>query len=273
MTVMTPVLLVALIGFICAGLLVFASHVFRVEVDERVGLVREALPGANCGGCGFAGCDDYAANLVADESLACTKCSPGGASTAEAIAEILGRSAGATEPQIAQVMCNGTCEASHTVLEWQGMSSCKGAKGWFTSPNACMFGCIGLGDCADACQFDAIGVVDGVARVNRENCVACGACVSTCPQKIIKLVPAKNQVFVMCSSEDKGAVARKNCDNACIGCMKCTKVCNFDAITVEDNLARIDAEKCKSCGLCAVECPTGAINSLRKLPKKKAAKA
>lgn len=267
-SVMTPVLLVAAIGLICAGLLVFASKVFHVEVDERVTQVREVLPGANCGGCGFAGCDDYAANLVGDEELPCTKCSPGGAAVAAQIAEILGRSAGAAEPQVAQVMCNGTCGARRTVLEWQGMQSCKGAKGWFTSPNACMYGCIGLGDCVNACQFDAIGIVDGIAVVNRENCVACGACASTCPQKIVKLVPKKSQVHVLCSSTDKGAVARKNCDNACIGCMKCTKACNFDAITVEDNLARIDYSKCKSCGMCAAVCPTGAINSFRKLPKK-----
>ena len=271
--IMTPVLLVAVIGFVCSGLLVFASKVFHVEVDERVTQVREVLPGANCGGCGFAGCDDYAANLVADESMPCTKCSPGGAAVAAQIAEILGRSAGAAEPQVAQVMCNGTCEASKTVLEWQGMQSCKGAKGWFTSPNACMYGCIGLGDCVKACQFDAIGVVDGVAKVNRENCVACGACASACPQKIVKLVPKKSQVHVLCSSTDKGAVARKNCNNACIGCMKCTKVCNFGAISVEDNLARIDYDKCKSCGLCVMECPTGAINSFRKVKAKKAAPA
>ena len=153
--IMTPVLLVAVIGLVCSALLVFASKVFHVAVDERVTKVREVLPGANCGGCGFAGCDDYASNLVADESLPCTKCSPGGAGVAAQIAEILGRSAGASEPMVANVMCNSTCDASRTVLEWQGMSSCKGAKGWFTSPNACMFGCIGLGDCAEACQFDA----------------------------------------------------------------------------------------------------------------------
>ena len=244
--VMTPVLLVAVIGFVCAGLLVFASKVFHVAVDERVTKVRECLPGANCGGCGFAGCDDYASNLVGDESIPCTKCSPGGAAVAAQIAEILGRSAGAAEPQIAQVMCNGTCDARRTVLEWQGMESCKGAKGWFSSPNACMYGCIGLGDCVKACQFDAIGIVDGVAKVNRENCVACGACVGTCPQTDVKLVPKKSQVHVLCSSTDKGGVARKNCDNACIGCMKCMKACNFDAIHVEDNLARIDYDKCKS---------------------------
>ena len=269
--VMTPVLLVAVIGLICAGLLVFASKVFHVAVDERVTQVRECLPGANCGGCGFAGCDDYASNLVADEELPCTKCSPGGAAVAAQIAEILGRSAGAAEPQVAQVMCNGTCGARRTVLEWQGMQSCKGAKGWFSSPNACMYGCIGLGDCVNACQFDAIGIVDGIAKVNRENCVACGACASACPQNIINLVPQKNMVHVLCSSTDKGAVARKNCDNACIGCMKCTTVCNFDAIHVEDNLAKIDPAKCKSCGLCAAVCPTGAINSFKKLPSKEQA--
>ena len=266
--VMTPVLLVAVIGFVCAGLLVFASKVFHVAVDERVTLVRECLPGANCGGCGFAGCDDYASNLVSDESIPCTKCSPGGAAVAAQIAEILGRSAGAAEPQVAQVMCNGTCDARRTVLEWQGLQSCKGAKGWFSSPNACMYGCIGLGDCVKACPFDAIGIVDGIAKVNRENCVACGACAGACPQKIVKLVPKKSQVHVLCSSTDKGAVARKNCDNACIGCMKCTKACNFGAITVEDNLARIDYSKCKSCGMCAAVCPTGALNSFKPLPKK-----
>ena len=172
-------------------------------------------------------------------------------------------------------MCNGTCGSRRTVLEWQGLQSCKGAKGWFSSPNACMYGCIGLGDCVNACQFDAIGIVDGVARVNRENCVACGACVGTCPQKVVKLVPKKSQVHVLCSSTDKGAVAKKACDNACIGCTKCTTVCNFDAITVDikggEFLARINYDKCKSCGLCAAVCPTGAINSLRKLPTKEAA--
>ncbi len=271
--VITPVILVAVIGLICAALLVIASKVFHVEVDERISQVRECLPGANCGGCGFAGCDDYAANLVSDETLSCTLCAPGGAAAAEAVAEILGRSAGAAEPEVAQVLCNGVCDKTRENHEWQGLNSCKGAKGWFTSPKACMFGCIGLGDCVDVCEFDAIGIINGVAVVNRENCTACGMCVKNCPQSIITLAPLKSQVHVLCSSTDKGGVARKNCDNACIGCMKCVKVCNFDAIHVEDNLARIDYSKCKSCGLCVYECPTGAINSFRKLkPKKKAEK-
>ncbi|MBQ0018230.1 MAG: RnfABCDGE type electron transport complex subunit B [Clostridiales bacterium] len=266
-SVMTPVLVVAVIGMLCAGLLVVASKVFFVEVDERITQVRECLPGANCGGCGFAGCDDYAANLVEDETMPCTKCAPGGAAAAEAIAKVLGRDAGSAEPQVAQVLCNGTCGASKKVLEWQGLQSCKGAKGWFSTPNACMFGCIGLGDCVNVCEFQGIGIVDGVARVNRNNCVACGMCANVCPQQIIKLVPQKSMVHVVCSSTDKGAVARKNCDNACIGCMKCTKACNFDAITVEDNLARIDYSKCKSCGMCVTQCPTGALNTLKPMTK------
>lgn len=265
--VMTPVLVVAVIGLLCAALLVVASKVFHVEVDERVTQVRECLAGANCGGCGFAGCDDYANALVEDPTLSCTKCAPAGAAAAEQIAEILGRSAGSTEPQVAQVMCNGVCGKSRTILEWQGLQSCKGAKGWFSTPNACMYGCIGLGDCANACQFDAIGVVNGVATVNRNNCVACGSCVAVCPQSIIKLVPQKSQVHVLCSSTDKGAVARKNCDNACIGCMKCTKACNFGAITVEDFKASIDYSKCKSCGMCVTQCPTGALNTLKPMDK------
>ena len=263
MTIMTPVLIVAVIGLVCAGLLVVASKVFAVEVDERVTKVRECLPGANCGGCGFAGCDDYAANLVADESMPCNKCAPGGAAAAEAIAAVLGRDAGSSDPQVAQVMCNGTCDKSRTVLEWQGLQSCKGAKGWFSTPNACMHGCIGLGDCVNACEFNAIGVVNGVARVNRDECVACGSCAAVCPQSIIKLVPKKMNVHVLCSSTDKGAVARKNCDNACIGCGKCTKACNFGAITVEDNKAIIDYSKCKSCGMCVTQCPTGALNTYK----------
>jgi len=267
MTVMTPILVVAIIGLLCALLLVVASKVFHVEVDERITQVRECLPGANCGGCGFAGCDDYAANLVEDETMPCTKCAPGGAAAAEAIAAVLGRDAGATEPSVAQVRCNGTCGASKTVLEWQGLQSCKGAKGWFSTPNACMFGCIGLGDCVNVCEFEGIGIVDGVAKVNRTNCVACGMCANVCPQKIIDIVPIKSLVHVACSSTDKGAVARKNCDNACIGCMKCVKACNFDAIKVEDNLAKIDYTKCKSCGMCVTQCPTGALGTYKLMTK------
>lgn len=270
--VVTPVLLVVAAGLIASVLLVIASHVFYVEVDERVSNVREILPGANCGGCGFAGCDDYAAAVVNDESVSCSCCSPGGAATAEKIAEMLGRNAGGGEKQVAQVMCNGTDQASRKILEWQGMQTCAGAKGFFNGMSACSYGCIGLGDCVNACAFNAIGIIDGVAKVNRDDCVACGACARSCPQKIIKMIPFKSQVSVLCSSHDKGGVAKKNCDNACIGCGKCTKVCKFEAITVNDFLASIDYDKCKVCGMCVKECPTGAINTYLERHIKKVAK-
>lgn len=257
----TPVLIVVAAGVVASVLLVIASHVFHVPVDERISAVREILPGANCGGCGFAGCDDYAAAVVEDENTSCSACTVGGAECAEKIAEILGRNAGAAEKEVAQVMCNGTYDASKKILEWQGLQSCKGAKTFFNGNSACSYGCIGLGDCVEVCQFDSIGVLNGVARVNREACVACGACVRECPQGIISMVPYKSQVHVLCRNMDKPAQTRKQCLNGCIGCGKCAKVCKFDAITIENNLATIDPIKCKNCGMCMKECPTGAINS------------
>lgn len=158
-------------------------------------------------------------------------------------------------------MCNGDLNASKKILEWQGMQSCAGAKTFFSGNSACSHGCIGLGDCVDACKFNSIGVIDGVAKVNVDSCVACGACAATCPQGIIKMVPAKQQVHVLCQNTEKGAQTRKQCSNGCIGCMKCVKTCKFDAIHVENNLASIDYTKCKNCGMCMTVCPTGAINS------------
>lgn len=259
--IVTPVVIVVVAGFIAALLLTIASKVFYVPVDERVSQVREILPGANCGGCGFAGCDDYANAVVNDENQSCSACSVGGAACAAAIAELLGRNAGAGEKMVARVTCNGTCGATGKIAEYQGLMTCKAAKTYFSGNGQCQFGCIGLGDCAAECDFNAIGVIDGVAVVNRDNCVACGKCVKGCPQHIIQLVPEKNQVHVLCSSKDKAPITRKNCSNGCIACGKCAKVCKFDAITVENNLAVIDMDKCKNCGMCMRVCPTGAINS------------
>ena len=259
--VVTAVAFVVIAGLIAALLLVIASHVFYVPVDDRVSNVREILPGANCGGCGYAGCDDYAAAVVGDENTPCNACTVGGASVAAQIAEMLGRNAGSAEEKVAQVKCNGTCDASKKILEWQGMQSCAGAKTFFSGNSACAFGCIGLGDCVNVCDFDSIGIVNGVAKVNHDTCVACGQCAKACPQHLIDMVPKKAQVHVLCSNTDKGAATRKQCDNGCIGCGKCVKVCKFEAITVENNVASIDYSKCKNCGMCLKECPTGAINS------------
>ena len=262
-SIVIPVILVVAVGFVAAAVLSFASKVFYVAVDETAAAIRAELPGANCGGCGFAGCDDYANALAGDHDLPCNRCAVGGPAVAEKIAGILGVSAGDEERQVAVVMCNGVNGASKKVMEYTDLKSCKAAKSVFGGLNACTYGCLGLGDCVDACQFDSIHVRDGVAWVNRDTCTSCGACVKACPNHLIRLAPEKNLVFVRCSNKDKGGQAMKACSNACIGCKKCEKVCKFDAVHVNDNLLFIDPEKCKNCGMCEKECPTGNIINMR----------
>lgn len=270
---LTPILIVVAIGLVCAGILTIASKVFFVPVDETFAMLRAELPGANCGACGYNGCDDYANALAEDHSLSCSLCPVGGADVAAKLAEVLGVEAGSADKEVAVVMCNGHKDAAKTIMEYKGVQTCAAAKQFFGGLSACPHGCIGLGDCAAACDFDAIHICDGVAVVNRDNCVGCGVCAKTCPNSVIKIQTAKNLVVVQCKNTDKGAVARKACSNACIGCGKCAKTCKFDAITVENNVATIDPAKCKNCGLCAKECPTGAINNMRikKAPAKLAA--
>ena len=271
MSILTPVLLVVAVGFVLAVILTIASKVFFVPVDETVANLRAELPGANCGACGFAGCDDYAAALAEDPSIGTAKCPVGGADCAAALAAVLGVEAESAEPQVAVVMCNGNHSAAKSLMEYQGLSTCVAAKQMFGGVNVCSHGCLGLGDCERICPYGAIKVCDGVAVVARELCVGCGMCANQCPNKVIRIAPAKNKVVVACNSKDAGAKTRKACSNGCIGCKKCEKACKFEAITVENNLAFIDPEKCKNCGLCAKECPTGAIINMR--AKRKPAEA
>lgn len=268
-----PILLVVVVGLVCAIMLSIASKVFFVPIDETAAALRECLPGANCGGCGFAGCDDYAASMAKDRSVPCNKCPVGGPSVAARLAEVLGVEAGAAEKQVAVVMCQGSNDVSKSLLEYQGPKSCKAAKQLFGGLKTCQFGCLGLGDCEAACNYNSIKVVNGVARVDRDACVACGACAKACPQSLIRISPASNMVICHCHSNDKGAVTRKACEVGCIGCKKCESVCKFDAVHVTDNLAFIDPEKCRNCGMCAKVCPTGAIRNLRLLAKEKETRA
>lgn len=263
-TILLPAIIVAVVGLIAGIVLTIASKVMFVPVDEKVAAIQEVMPGANCGACGFAGCDDYATALGEGTTDDTTSCPVGGANLAAAIAEILGVEAGSADPESAMVLCKGNNYATNKIMEEVRIKSCKEAKMFYGGDWACTHGCLGLGDCVKACKFDAIRVINGCAVVDREGCVGCKACAKECPQHIITMVSKKKLVFITCSSTDKGAVARKACSVACIGCMKCQKSCKFDAITVENFLAKINFEACKNCGLCAKECPTGAIVNLRK---------
>ena len=261
------------LGIIFGAILGFASKIFAVDEDPRVGMVQECLPGANCGGCGYPGCGGLAAAIVAGKAPV-NSCAPGGAKAAAAIAEVMGVVAEETEPMVAFVKCGGTCDKAQNKYEYDGIDDCIMASQLAgASSKACAYGCMGLGSCVKVCKFDAIKIENGVAVVNPDLCVACGKCVSTCPKKIIDLVPKKKKVKVQCSSKDMGKAVMSVCSAGCIGCNICEKTCKFDAIHVIDNIAVIDYDKCKNCGMCANKCPKKVITGYRVEAPKPAAPA
>ena len=250
---------VGIVGIVIGVLLGIASEKFKVEVDEKEILVRAELPGNNCGGCGFAGCDALA-KAIAEGKAPANACPVGGAPVGEKIAAILGVSAGAAEKKVAFVRCKGTCDKVKTLYNYEGIDDCaKASVVPAGGPKACSYGCTGFGSCVKACQFDAIHVVNGVAVVDKEKCVACGKCAEACPRHLIELVPYKANHLVQCSSHDKGPAVKKVCEAGCIGCTLCTKQCEFDAIHMDNNVAVIDYTKCTGCGKCAAKCPAHVI--------------
>lgn len=267
------ILFLAIVGALAALLLFVVSKKFHVEEDARIELVNEALPGANCGGCGYPGCSGFARACVEAESMEGLFCTVGGNDTMLKVADILGRTAVEAEPQLAVVRCNGTCDARPKVNQYDGASSCAIVAATYGGETGCTFGCLGLGDCTLACGFDAIKMnpLTGLPEVDEERCTACGACVKACPKMIIELRkkgPKGRRVFVSCVNKEKGGVAKKACDNACIGCSKCFKECKFEAITIANNLAYIDPNKCRLCRKCVEACPTGAIHEINFPPRK-----
>ncbi|MEE3332877.1 MAG: RnfABCDGE type electron transport complex subunit B [Ruminococcus sp.] len=256
--ILTAVIPVVIIGLICAVVLVTASILMAVKEDERIPKVRECLPGANCGACGYAGCDGYAKAIVEDNA-APNLCVPGAKATAEALGEVLGIEVEETEPKVAFVHCAGDCEHTEDIVEYEGVDSCKAAKLIFGSKGKCSYGCLGLGDCKNACPEEAIYIQNGVAKIGKQYCVGCGICVKTCPNKLISLIPNRDVRTVACSNQDKGAVTRKVCSAGCIACRKCVKACPNEAISIVNNHAVIDGDKCTGCGSCESECVVGGI--------------
>lgn len=250
--------IVAAIGFIAGLGLSVCSVIMAVKSDEKVEALRAELPGANCGACGYSGCDGYAEALAKGEAKP-GACAPGGADVNEKLGAILGVSVEMAEPKAAYVLCGGDCHKTDSKMFYNGIKTCKAANMLYSGPGKCSYGCIGYGDCAAACQYGAVSVKNGKATVDRSLCTACGACVKACPKGIIELLPVKTAATVQCSNKDKGAAARKVCSVSCIGCGICAKNCEFGAITVENNLARIDPEKCTGCGKCVEKCPQNCI--------------
>jgi len=260
-TVFIAIISMTAIGLICSILLAVASKVMHVEVDERMALIRNCLPGANCGACGYSGCNGYATAIVEDD-VAANLCPPGGNEVVTQISEIMGLGAGAgVTRSVAVVHCIGNNETKSDKMEYMGMTTCVAAKLHFGGQNACSFGCMGFGDCVKACPSDAVCIEKGLARVDMRKCTGCGLCAGACPSKVISITPAPVYTSVMCKNNEKGGVLKDKCKVGCIGCMKCVKECPSEALTLKDNLAVNDFSKCTGCLACVEVCPKSCIVS------------
>ena len=257
------ILFFLLIGAAAGGLLTAAGKLFFVKTDETVEKITESLPGANCGGCGFAGCEAYAQAIAKGEAKP-NLCSPGGLEVNRNISAILGVSVEETEPRKAYVHCNGCSDTTEDKYVYIGSRSCIAAEKFYNGKGKCSYGCIGFGDCASVCDNDAIEIVNGVAVINPGKCFGCGKCVKACPNHLISLKKQSSTVAIRCFSQDPGKITRTVCKNGCIGCGICEKKCPEKAVTINNNHAEIDYGKCTSCGVCAASCPAKCIEVLIK---------
>ena len=260
--ILIAVAIIGGIGLIGGILLAVISHFCDSgEENARLAEIRDALPGANCGACGYAGCDSYA-EAVENGSAEPNLCAPGGKDAALKLSDILCVEIELTQ-KVARLNCNGCTDNAETKYNYFGLQSCKAAAALGGGMKSCDFACLGLGDCQNVCEFGAISVKDGVASVNEELCGGCGLCAKTCPKQVISIVTKKASAVVPCSNKQKGGVARKNCKVACIGCSACVRACEFGAITVENFLATVDTEKCTACGKCVAACPQKIISIVK----------
>jgi len=261
MEILYAALIVGGVGLIIGIILSVSGKFLAVPVDEKEIAIREVLPGNNCGGCGYAGCDGLAAAIAKGES-APNACPVGGAEVAKKIGDIVGIEAELIK-HVAYVRCAGDCDSTRQKYNYVGNMNCIDAA---SIPGgggkACSYGCLGYGTCVNVCDFNAIEIVNGIAKVDKEKCVACGKCVAACPKKLIELIPYEAKYVVKCSSKDRGKDVKNACDKGCIGCGLCAKNCEYESIEFKDNIAHIDQTKCQSCGVCMEKCPVKAILKL-----------
>ncbi|MCF6242722.1 MAG: Fe-S cluster domain-containing protein [Bacteroidales bacterium] len=268
------IITVGAIGLVAAVILFFVAKKFYVEEDPRIDQIEDALPSANCGGCGYPGCRNFAEACVKADSLDDLFCPVGGNDVMKDVAKIIGIEAVEKQAQIAVIRCSGSFEYRPKTNNYDGAANCTIAANLYSGDTGCQYGCLGLGECVDACTFDAMYMDEktGLPVVIQDKCTGCGDCVRACPKDIIELRnkgKKDRRIFVSCINEDKGGVAKKYCSVACIGCSKCFKECNYDAITIKNFLAYIDYNKCVLCRKCVAVCPTDAIHEINFPPRKK----
>ena len=271
---MTEILIaIGILGGLGLGfglVLAAASKAFYVEADPRLEQLNECLPGANCGGCGYAGCGGYAEAVLNGEAPI-GKCASGGNECAQAMGNIMGIKADAVTRKVALVRCSGEktydkdgnlTKGAKVKANYEGFKDCLAAtKVGGSGPLSCKYGCLGYGSCTKACKYGAIKVKNGVAQVDEDLCVGCMACAAVCPRGLIVPVEPGHNVVIACNSMAKGAVTTRGCTVGCIGCGLCQKICPKGAITVTNNLAVIDYSLCDNCGLCATVCPKKLIKN------------
>ncbi len=245
-------------GIVFGAGLAVASKIFAVEENELAVKVRALLPGANCGACGYPGCDNLAAAIV-DGTARVFDCPVSNEAVVSQIAEILGVQVKNTVREVARVLCSGNCEVSSNKFLYDGIKDCSAVTQIFGGFKSCYYGCLGFGNCQKACPFGAINLDKGIAIVDENKCKACGLCVKACPKMLITMVPVNKRYLVFCKSKDKGATTKKYCTVGCIGCTRCVKACAYNAITMEGPLSKIDPCLCTNCGECEKVCPTHSI--------------
>ncbi len=273
LTILITIISLSLLALISAVILYFVAQKFKIFEDPRIDEIQAILPQANCGGCGFAGCRNFAEALVKADTFEGLNCPVGGSEVMGLAGNILGKVAPVVDPMVAVLLCNGAPEYRPRTSKYNGAPDCRISNSLYIGETDCSYGCMGHGDCVRACLFDAMYVdkVTGLPVIIDEKCVACGACVKACPRNLIELrkkAKKDRKIYVACSNCDKGGPARRACKVACIGCIKCQKVCEYDAVTIENNLAYIDSVKCKFCRKCVTECPTNSIIEINFPPRK-----
>jgi len=268
--ILEATLFLAALAGLLSVMLVVASKRFAVEEDPLVGQVSEILPQYNCGACGFPGCAGFAGHLVSSRDPEAV-CIPGGPELAKRIGALLGMAVKETTPTAAHVFCKGTDGRAVSTGEYIGLKDCIAADLVNAATKECPSGCLGLGSCVRACQFDAIRITDGIAEVIEDKCVACGKCVAACPRHLIRMEPEGSKVCVECSTRGRGAGVKKYCQVGCIKCMLCVKNCPEKAISLVNEVIVIDHAKCKRHFKCIAVCPQKCILTVKlalpELPK------